>query len=63
MAALPITVIDTLGAGDAFIAGWLFGRILGEDAQARVERAAREAAETCRYLGAWPRAGVIVKKR
>jgi fructoselysine 6-kinase len=55
--ALSITPVDTLGAGDAFIAGWLFSRMAGEDARTCLKRATRVAAEACRYFGAWPHAG------
>lgn len=52
--ARPITPVDTLGAGDAFIAGWLFGRVCGESAVACLERGTRIAAEVCLHFGGWP---------
>jgi len=46
-------VVDTLGAGDSYIARILYetqrGTVLGE----AMYRAAESAAETCRYYGAW----------
>lgn len=37
--ALPVTVIDPVGAGDAFVAGYLADRLLGADAGARLATA------------------------
>lgn len=54
MPALPIAPVDTLGAGDAFIAGWLFSRLSGDDVRGQLRRATRTAADACLYLGAWP---------
>lgn len=52
--AQPIQPVDTLGAGDAFIAGWLFHRYRGADARRMMEAATALAAGVCGYLGAWP---------
>jgi fructoselysine 6-kinase len=50
--AAPATVVDTLGAGDAFIARTLVG-LLGEEAPAEfLAAAAQAAAQTCAHLGA-----------
>jgi fructoselysine 6-kinase len=57
MPALPIVPTDTLGAGDAFIAGWLFGRLCRDDTASQLQRATRIAANTCLSFGAWPQAG------
>lgn len=48
-----IEVVDTCGAGDAFIANFVFARLggAGLEAAMRAGRAAGE--ETCRQLGAW----------
>lgn len=50
--ALPIEPVDTLGAGDAFIARTLIGLLAGENPEALLAAAAQAAAETCRYYGA-----------
>ena len=52
--AKPIAAVDTLGAGDAFIAGWLFGWVRGEKPENRLQRASDLAAAACLYFGAWP---------
>jgi fructoselysine 6-kinase len=52
--AVPIDVVDTLGAGDAFIAGFIAALLAGGSVPGALERGAADAAETCRHLGAWP---------
>ncbi len=47
----PAELIDTLGAGDAFIARCLVGLLRGEDPQALLPAAARQAADTCGHAG------------
>ncbi|MFZ5916849.1 MAG: fructoselysine 6-kinase [Chloroflexota bacterium] len=46
-------VLDTLGAGDAFIARFLVERLSGAATEAALAAAAASAAETCRYYGAF----------
>jgi fructoselysine 6-kinase len=46
-------VVDTLGAGDSFIARFLVGHLEGEDVQTTLEAAAQEAATTCASYGAF----------
>ena len=53
-AAIPVEVVDTLGAGDAFIAGFIAALLAGGSLPDALERGAADAAETCRHLGAWP---------
>lgn len=38
-AALPVTVVDSIGAGDAFVSGYLSATLDGLDVEARLERA------------------------
>lgn len=52
--AAPVRPVDTLGAGDSYIAGWLWGRSLGHEPRRCLEEAAALAAEVCGYFGAWP---------
>jgi fructoselysine 6-kinase len=47
-------VLDTLGAGDTFIAGFIAGQLEGQDLQACLESGARAAAVTCTHYGAFP---------
>lgn len=50
--ARPTNLIDTLGAGDTFIARVLYGLVSGETPETLLQAAAAAAAETCRYFGA-----------
>jgi fructoselysine 6-kinase len=53
--SVPVSVVDTCGAGDSFIATFLVSRFLeGLPAQAALERSAIAAAETCTHLGGFP---------
>jgi fructoselysine 6-kinase len=51
--AIPTDVVDTTGAGDAFIAGYIAARVDGLAAAPALERGARWAAATCRHRGGW----------
>jgi fructoselysine 6-kinase len=50
--AVKAELVDTLGAGDTFIARTLFGLLKGEMPEALLAAAAEEAAKTCGYYGA-----------
>lgn len=50
--AVPCEVVDTLGAGDSFIARVLVGLLAGEAPGACLDAAAEAAARTCGYLSA-----------
>ncbi|TMJ38210.1 MAG: ribokinase [Alphaproteobacteria bacterium] len=52
VAADPIQAVDTLGAGDTFIARTLYGLLTGEQPDQLLRAAAEAAADTCRYYGA-----------
>jgi 2-dehydro-3-deoxygluconokinase len=52
-AAHRVTVVDTVGAGDAFVAGYLAARINGAGAAARVELATAAGAFACLGPGDW----------
>lgn len=52
VAAQPTHVVDTLGAGDTFIARTLFGLLSNQDPAQMLDAAAKEAAKTCGYFGA-----------
>ncbi|MBW8349843.1 fructoselysine 6-kinase [Bacillus sp. IITD106] len=46
-------VVDTMGAGDSFIAGFIYGKLKGFSIPSCLELGSRMAAETIRYFGAW----------
>lgn len=51
--AVPVDPVDTLGAGDTFIARTLVGLLRGEAPSTILSAAAQAAAETCLALGAF----------
>jgi fructoselysine 6-kinase len=51
--AMPVHVVDTLGAGDAFIGTFLAQFLHGNPLPACLEKAAAIAALTCTHFGAW----------
>lgn len=51
--AFPVQVVDTLGAGDAYIGTFLASWLKGESIPECMEKAAKVAAHTCTHLGAW----------
>lgn len=53
VAAVPVTAVDTVGAGDAFAAGYLAERLAGADVARRLRTAAIAGAYACRHPGDW----------
>jgi 2-dehydro-3-deoxygluconokinase len=51
--AVPVDAVDTVGAGDAFVAGYLAERSAGADAAARLQTAVQAGAFACLGLGDW----------
>jgi fructoselysine 6-kinase len=51
--AHPVEIIDTLGAGDAYIAEFLYSIKKGKTIQESLEAGHTAAAEICERLGAW----------
>lgn len=47
------TIVDTMGAGDSYIAGFLKGMIDGESIETAMKMGAANATETLKYFGAW----------
>jgi fructoselysine 6-kinase len=54
MSALPTTVVDTTGAGDSYIAGFLSGLLSGRSIEDAMHTGAELAARTCTHMAAWP---------
>lgn len=52
--ALPVKVVDTTGAGDSFIAGFISERACGGSVEESLERGAEWASFTCSHVGGWP---------
>lgn len=52
-AAIQVTVIDTVGAGDAFIAGYLSERVTGNPVAERLRVGAAAGAVACSMPGDW----------
>ncbi|BDZ64086.1 sugar kinase [Agromyces mangrovi Wang et al. 2018] len=52
-AAVPVEVVDTVGAGDAFVAGYLAERVAGLPVAARLATAVRTGAAACTHPGDW----------
>ena len=51
--AIPISAVDTVGAGDAFVAGYLSEWVAGEDIKTRLQTATRAGAFQCLTIGDW----------
>ena len=51
--AIDCEVVDTLGAGDSFIAGFLYGTLCGLSIEERMRAGSECASVTIGYVGAW----------
>jgi len=51
--ATPVKVVDTLGAGDGYIAGFLCARLRGETIPEAILKGHEAARDICTRLGAW----------
>lgn len=51
--AVKVPVVDTVGAGDAFVAGYLWARLDGGDIPAALRAAAWNGAAVCTHAGDW----------
>ena len=46
-------LVDSMGAGDSYIAGFLTGIVDGLSIEGAMEKGAANATETLKYFGAW----------
>jgi fructokinase len=53
-AAIPVTIVDTVGAGDAFTAALVTGRIRGQPSAAILRHACETASAVCAHAGGIP---------
>lgn len=53
---VPADAIDTTGAGDSFIAGFIAGNVAGLPIDTCLRQGAERAARTCEHLGGFPQA-------
>ncbi len=51
--ALPVEVVDTLGAGDSYIAGFLVSQLHGDSIPESIKKGHLAAKEICKRLGGW----------
>lgn len=53
--SVPVTIVDTCGAGDSFIASFITSRFFADlPGKAALDHAAERASETCTHLGGFP---------
>ena len=52
-AAVPVNAVDTVGAGDAFVAGYIAEFLAGEGLEQRLRTAVRTGAFACQVPGDW----------
>lgn len=58
-AAEPITVVDTTGAGDSFIAGYLAAMAEGKELRGCMAAGSVAASRTCQHWGGWPQQAMV----
>lgn len=56
---VPVEVVDTTGAGDSFIAGFLAARNAGRDLAGSLKLGAEVAARTCTHIGGFPQRHIV----
>jgi fructoselysine 6-kinase len=60
LAAEPVDVVDTTGAGDSFMAGFIAARLRAENEFESLRHGVARGAFTCQYRGGWPQVRVDV---
>ncbi|MFT4028307.1 MAG: PfkB family carbohydrate kinase [Protaetiibacter sp.] len=61
--AEPVEVVDTIGAGDAFLAALVVALIRGAEVPEALRSASREGSLTCTFEGAWRRPDLVEAPR
>ncbi|OUM43549.1 sugar kinase [Arthrobacter agilis] len=56
----PVTLVDTTGAGDSYIAGFLAAMAQGLPLQECMQAGAATAAVTCSHWGGWPQQPLVL---
>jgi 2-dehydro-3-deoxygluconokinase len=51
--AVPVPVVDAVGAGDGFVAGYLADRLAGRSPEERMQTATAVGAFACTVAGDW----------
>ncbi len=59
VAAVPVTVVDTTGAGDLYAAGFLVGHTRGLAAEVCAQLGSLAASEVISHLGARPESSLL----
>ena len=59
--AVPVPVVDTVGAGDAFVAGFLTAMLAGESAGGSLDRGVQAGAFACMAEGDWEGAPTLAE--
>lgn len=60
--AEPTTVVDTTGAGDAFMAGFIAAHLTGAGVAESLYFGSRRGAFTCQFAGGWPQLPDDIKR-
>lgn len=50
----PVSVVDTTGAGDAFMAGFIAATLGGENVEGALAAGVARGSRACRHVGGWP---------
>ncbi|MGW9630200.1 PfkB family carbohydrate kinase [Agromyces sp. NPDC055520] len=57
-----VPVVDTTGAGDSFMAGFIESALRGDDVEQCLRSGTRRGSFTCRYMGGWPQLRADVRR-
>lgn len=60
--SVPVAAVDTTGAGDSFMAGFIAARLGDADVEQALRSGAQRGSFTCQYMGGWPQLPADVKR-